>query len=109
MSSAPWGHVAEWLRNGLQNRVHQFDSGRGLHQFNQGLALIIGEVEASPPRRRRETSAGDEKSRAGDESLARISAGGVPAFRKRNERPGQLAVGDPAEHARTFYKQWPCY
>ena len=31
MSSAPWGHVAEWLRNGLQNRVHQFNSGRGLH------------------------------------------------------------------------------
>jgi hypothetical protein len=25
-----WGHVAEWLRNGLQNRVHQFNSGRGL-------------------------------------------------------------------------------
>jgi hypothetical protein len=23
--------VAEWLRNGLQNRVHQFNSGRGLH------------------------------------------------------------------------------
>ena len=29
---APWGHVAEWLRNGLQNRVHQFNSGRGLHR-----------------------------------------------------------------------------
>ena len=28
---APDGHVAEWLRNGLQNRVHQFNSGRGLH------------------------------------------------------------------------------
>ena len=35
MSSPPWGHVAEWLRNGLQNRVHQFNSGRGLHQYNQ--------------------------------------------------------------------------
>jgi hypothetical protein len=31
-----WGHVAEWLRNGLQNRVHQFNSGRGLH-----LILLI--------------------------------------------------------------------
>jgi hypothetical protein len=41
---APWGHVAEWLRNGLQNRVHQFNSGRGLHQYNQCLALIIGET-----------------------------------------------------------------
>ena len=34
MSSPPRGHVAEWLRNGLQNRVHQFNSGRGLHLFN---------------------------------------------------------------------------
>src|SRR5437763_17077580 len=25
------GHVAEWLRNGLQNRVLRFNSGRGLH------------------------------------------------------------------------------
>ena len=33
---APWGHVAEWLRNGLQNRVHQFNSGRGL----QPISLI---------------------------------------------------------------------
>jgi hypothetical protein len=24
------GHVAEWLRNGLQNRVRRFNSGRGL-------------------------------------------------------------------------------
>src|SRR5580698_3151268 len=27
----PDGHVAEWLRNGLQNRVPRFNSGRGLH------------------------------------------------------------------------------
>ena len=27
----PQGLVAEWLRNGLQNRVHRFNSGRGLH------------------------------------------------------------------------------
>jgi hypothetical protein len=25
----------------LQNRVHQFNSGRGLHQYNQQLVLII--------------------------------------------------------------------
>ena len=31
--SFPWGHVAEWLRNGLQNRVHRFNSGRGLHSY----------------------------------------------------------------------------
>jgi hypothetical protein len=28
------GHVAEWLRNGLQNRVPRFNSGRGLHKIN---------------------------------------------------------------------------
>jgi hypothetical protein len=25
-----WGHVAEWLRSGLQNRLPRFNSGRGL-------------------------------------------------------------------------------
>ena len=25
------GHVAEWLRSGLQIRARRFDSGRGLH------------------------------------------------------------------------------
>jgi hypothetical protein len=49
-----WGHVAEWLRNGLQNRVLRFNSGRGLHQYNQWLAWIIGSFfapELSRPRR----------------------------------------------------------
>jgi hypothetical protein len=36
-----WGHVAEWLRSGLQNRLHQFNSGRGLHQSNQDVTLDI--------------------------------------------------------------------
>jgi hypothetical protein len=46
MSAPRWGHVAEWLRNGLQNRVHQFNSGRGLHSTplkplgNLGLDLF---------------------------------------------------------------------
>jgi hypothetical protein len=31
---ARWGHVAEWLRSGLQNRLLRFNSGRGLHQIN---------------------------------------------------------------------------
>jgi hypothetical protein len=46
MKFAPWGHVAEWLRNGLQNRVHQFNSGRGLHHTINGLHLIVGEAAA---------------------------------------------------------------
>ena len=36
------GHVAEWLRNGLQNRVPRFNSGRGLHF--QILSSIVGTV-----------------------------------------------------------------
>jgi hypothetical protein len=28
-----YGHVAEWLRRGLQILLFQFDSGRGLHIF----------------------------------------------------------------------------
>jgi hypothetical protein len=43
MSSPPRGHVAEWLRNGLQNRVHQFNSGRGLQQNQQ----LMGNVSTS--------------------------------------------------------------
>jgi hypothetical protein len=31
MSRTADGHVAEWLRSGLQSRVRRFDSGRGLH------------------------------------------------------------------------------
>ena len=27
----PGGALAEWLRSGLQNRVHRFNSGRHLH------------------------------------------------------------------------------
>ncbi len=28
-----YGHVAEWLRRGLQILLFQFDSGRGLHIY----------------------------------------------------------------------------
>lgn len=31
------GHVTEWLGSGLQNRVHRFDSGRGLNNSVFGL------------------------------------------------------------------------
>src|ERR1700680_4202565 len=68
----PRGHVAEWLRNGLQNRVHQFNSGRGLHQYNQSFALTICEAARSSSRR--------------------PSAGGVPALGKWNKRPGAPVV-----------------
>jgi hypothetical protein len=48
MRSLSWGHVAEWLRNGLQNRVHQFNSGRGLHYFND-LAAALSEIATGLP------------------------------------------------------------
>ncbi len=31
----PFGHVADWLRSGLQNRLPRFNSGRGLHKINE--------------------------------------------------------------------------
>jgi hypothetical protein len=31
ISASNKGHVAEWLRTGLQNRARRFNSGRGLH------------------------------------------------------------------------------
>ena len=45
MSLAP-GAVAEWLRSGLQSRVHQFDSGRRLSP-----ARGSGEADAKPAER----------------------------------------------------------
>jgi hypothetical protein len=47
------GHVAEWLRNGLQNRVPQFNSGRGL-QYNQQLKgfPLFTPMQRAVPRRR---------------------------------------------------------
>ena len=36
-----YGHVAEWLRSGLQNRLPRFNSGRGLHQLPQALSPIV--------------------------------------------------------------------
>jgi hypothetical protein len=42
------GHVAEWLRNGLQNRGRRFNSGRGLHQLldrggdMRSIAILLG-------------------------------------------------------------------
>ena len=38
------GHVAEWLRNGLQNRVPRFNSGRGLHQHASEREEALGIV-----------------------------------------------------------------
>lgn len=44
------GHVAEWLRNGLQNRVPRFNSGRGLHRFPAVLRPTFARKAKSQPR-----------------------------------------------------------
>jgi hypothetical protein len=41
-SNAGYGHVAEWLRSGLQNRLPRFNSGRGLHQLHQQTSIVCG-------------------------------------------------------------------
>ena len=33
LNKLKYGHVAEWLRRGLQILLSQFDSGRGLQKF----------------------------------------------------------------------------
>ena len=43
------GHVAEWLRNGLQNRVLRFNSGRGLQPPSRDPE---GRCPWAPPARR---------------------------------------------------------
>ena len=37
-SDASDGHVAEWLRSGLQNRLPRFNSGRGLQASLPGVS-----------------------------------------------------------------------
>ena len=39
MKPSPWGHVAEWLRSGLQIRVRGFDSLRGL-QISRNVGFL---------------------------------------------------------------------
>ena len=34
------GALAEWLRSGLQNRVHRFNSGRHLHIYARVAELV---------------------------------------------------------------------
>jgi hypothetical protein len=43
------GHVAEWLRTGLQNRLRRFNSGRGLHSISD--PDLSRRCFGAPPRR----------------------------------------------------------
>ncbi len=58
--SSRWGHpgaLAEWLRSGLQSRLHQFDSGRRLsgRSLREGAAALASPAALTPvaPRRSR--------------------------------------------------------
>src|SRR5580704_17860949 len=55
------GHVAEWLRNGLQNRVPRFNSGRGLQP---SLAQRVKVARRSVKRRRASQAASSYGCRA---------------------------------------------
>ncbi len=44
------GHVAEWLRRGLQILLFQFDSGRGLHifiVFRKKICIVTAFLDSS--------------------------------------------------------------
>jgi hypothetical protein len=42
------GHVAEWLRNGLQNRVPRFNSGRGLQHLAKSRSAASTKSQQKP-------------------------------------------------------------
>jgi catechol 2,3-dioxygenase-like lactoylglutathione lyase family enzyme len=80
--------VAEWLRSGLQNRLHQFNSGRGLHHQHFDSVAPIPEPEAMRVRRLDHVLLAMP---AGRESDARKFYGdilGIPEARK----PAELAA-----------------
>jgi hypothetical protein len=58
-----YGHVAEWLRSGLQNRLPRFNSGRGLQ-----LSLPSSFGLATLPRKAAAPSRGGEAWRSGGAS-----------------------------------------
>ncbi len=80
-----WGHVAEWLRNGLQNRVHQFNSGRGLHsQAPDFSAQIIPRPRAAFPAQAEAVtpdSSGGRRLTTGSARLAQTSLRGGREWR----------------------------
>ena len=44
-----YGHVAEWLRSGLQNRLPRFNSGRGLQHSRNWFPTLCGEYSEIAP------------------------------------------------------------
>ncbi len=48
----PHGDVAEWLRSGLQSRLHRFDSGRRLYWAFEGFWTGIAPIAEAVDRHR---------------------------------------------------------
>lgn len=41
--------MAEWLRSGLQNRIHRFNSGRGLKNQKQKSLNLFKNIKSQDP------------------------------------------------------------
>jgi hypothetical protein len=75
------GHVAEWLRSGLQNRLPRFNSGRGLHhlaKYRTGYVNVksTGSPLVPTPERARARPADGKTKKAGSDlerGLQRLS------------------------------------
>jgi hypothetical protein len=93
MSAPQWGHVAEWLRSGLQNRLHQFNSGRGLHFQTSEIIDIFGRNRHRVIRRC--TSSGRFRSDRKVVDSARV-------LRVRLSNRCAATLGDRQHHARPF-------
>src|SRR6476619_4595643 len=64
------GDVAEWLRSGLQSRLHRFDSGRRLGTRTEPRADLVGELGRVP------VAVDDDDPEAEGPRLAREVVGG---------------------------------
>ena len=81
------GHVAEWLRNGLQNRVPRFNSGRGLHKIN--------DLDDAPHHQKSRASVSSVWSGSPEITHPRAALGRTQAFPNRGARVGLCRAPAP--------------
>ena len=74
------GHVAEWLRNGLQNRVPRFNSGRGLQPLPSRVGACSAAVVSRPLASNSATYRAGRIVRPPMRALARRSRTGIARF-----------------------------
>ena len=86
------GHVAEWLRNGLQNRVPRFNSGRGLQPLPSPVGACSAAVVSRPPHiEQRDVSRRPDGATA-DARVGPRSRTGIARFILDLERPNAPSV-----------------